>query len=155
MFCPKCKDEFRPGFTRCASCNVDLVESLSGAAPASAPVGVAAPACSPLSLIEYCGFVSLEEGRRARDLLFAERILSEIAIRVSSVPAADGQPAEEYWLRVERGRYKDVVRLLGYDEAQAPAEEDGDETFACGECGKEVSVDETFCPGCGTRFEDG
>ena len=28
MFCPKCGDEYRPGFTRCADCDVDLVEKL-------------------------------------------------------------------------------------------------------------------------------
>jgi Putative prokaryotic signal transducing protein len=26
VFCPKCGDEYRPGFTRCADCDVDLVE---------------------------------------------------------------------------------------------------------------------------------
>jgi hypothetical protein len=28
MFCPKCKAEFREGFTSCADCNVNLVEDL-------------------------------------------------------------------------------------------------------------------------------
>jgi hypothetical protein len=28
MYCPVCRTEYRPGFTRCANCNVDLVESL-------------------------------------------------------------------------------------------------------------------------------
>ncbi len=28
MFCPKCKTEYRPGFTRCADCGSDLVERL-------------------------------------------------------------------------------------------------------------------------------
>lgn len=28
MFCPKCKVEYRPGFTRCSDCGVDLVEEL-------------------------------------------------------------------------------------------------------------------------------
>jgi hypothetical protein len=28
MFCPQCKAEYRPGFTRCADCDVDLVEVL-------------------------------------------------------------------------------------------------------------------------------
>jgi hypothetical protein len=35
MFCPKCRTEYRPGFTRCADCDVDLVDSLpSQPAPA-------------------------------------------------------------------------------------------------------------------------
>ena len=28
MFCPKCKAEYRPGFTRCSDCGVDLVDRL-------------------------------------------------------------------------------------------------------------------------------
>jgi len=28
MFCPQCKAEYRPGFTRCTDCDVDLVEAL-------------------------------------------------------------------------------------------------------------------------------
>jgi hypothetical protein len=29
MFCPKCHAEYRQGFTRCADCNVELVQNLS------------------------------------------------------------------------------------------------------------------------------
>ncbi len=28
MFCPQCEAEYRPGFTRCADCGVDLVDRL-------------------------------------------------------------------------------------------------------------------------------
>ncbi len=28
MFCPECKVEYRPGFTRCADCDVELVDEL-------------------------------------------------------------------------------------------------------------------------------
>lgn len=38
MFCPQCKAEYRLGFTRCADCDVDLVESLAEAAPSSQEV---------------------------------------------------------------------------------------------------------------------
>ncbi len=33
MFCPKCKAEYRQGFTRCADCDVDLVEVLPPGEP--------------------------------------------------------------------------------------------------------------------------
>ena len=29
MFCPECKAEYRPGFTHCSECDVDLVDELS------------------------------------------------------------------------------------------------------------------------------
>ena len=36
MFCPKCGDEYRTGFKRCAACDTDLVEKLVDAGePAS------------------------------------------------------------------------------------------------------------------------
>ncbi len=31
MFCPKCKGEYREGFTSCAECGVDLVQELNQA----------------------------------------------------------------------------------------------------------------------------
>ena len=36
MFCPACKTEYRPGFTKCADCGVDLVASLPAGDPADA-----------------------------------------------------------------------------------------------------------------------
>src|SRR5687767_893252 len=28
MFCPNCKSEYRPGFTRCSDCSIELVDDL-------------------------------------------------------------------------------------------------------------------------------
>jgi len=33
MYCPACRVEYRPGFTRCADCDAELVASLEGVAP--------------------------------------------------------------------------------------------------------------------------
>ena len=33
MFCPQCKAEYRPGFTLCSDCRIDLVEELPPANP--------------------------------------------------------------------------------------------------------------------------
>jgi len=30
MFCPECRAEYRPGFTRCSDCDVELVNEISG-----------------------------------------------------------------------------------------------------------------------------
>jgi len=35
MFCPACKTEYRPGFTKCADCGVDLVSTLPADSPAA------------------------------------------------------------------------------------------------------------------------
>lgn len=154
MFCPVCKDEFRSGFTRCVGCGVDLVESLDGAPSPSAggtPVRETPPAQLYVPMVEYCGFLGLDEARQARDRLKEEKIRSEIVIRESPGSFATERVEEEYWLRVERDRYKQAVEHLGFDEA-APA--GSDDTFQCGECGAEVASEESFCPKCGARFED-
>jgi hypothetical protein len=39
MFCPNCKAEYREGFTRCADCDVDLVESLASSPSSSGEPG--------------------------------------------------------------------------------------------------------------------
>jgi len=108
MFCPVCKDEFRGGFTRCATCDVDLVEDLS-AAPERPPE--TAPVAMPVPLAEYCGFLDLDDARAAREHLRGEGIRSDILIRES--PSDDGAAEEEYWLRVEAKRFRHVAKLLG------------------------------------------
>ena len=150
MFCPSCNDEFRPGFTRCATCDVGLVDNLGDVAAAlvkkklKKDAATDQPTLVPMS--EYCGFLTLDEARKARGQLKDHAIRSEIVIR--ELP---GSTEEEFWLRVERDRYREVFKLLGFDEHEHNAHDD---TFSCGECGHEVAAAESFCPKCGTRFED-
>lgn len=129
MFCPSCKDEFRPGFTRCGRCDVDLVDDLSGAV---ADHEIAPPVV--VRVRDYCGFLSLEDARQARDRLREHEIVSEIAIR--DVP---GGPGEEFWLRVDATRYQQVDQLLNA-------------TASCSACGLEVPEEAPSCPGCGAEF---
>ena len=148
VFCPNCKDEFRAGFTRCEGCDVELVEDLA-AAEAASPTLPEAPPPMPIDLADFCGFFSLEEARSARERLRVERIHSEIVIREIPGGDWDGPPEDEFWIRVDKSRAKEVVALLGETRTSGSSE-----TFSCGECGKEVAVEESFCPGCGARFED-
>jgi hypothetical protein len=105
---------------------------------------------TPAALVDFCGFVSVDDARDGRDRLRAEKVACEIAIRESpeSTPA---HVVEEYWLRVDRNRVRDVVRLIG--EPLPPAES-AEETFLCGACGAEVAIDATACSRCGTGLED-
>jgi hypothetical protein len=145
MYCPSCGDEFRAGFTRCGRCEVDLVENLRAAAPPPRTTLAAPP-----TWIDYCGFLSLDDARRAREDLRGQRIRSEIVVR----DAPRGDPAapveEEYWLRVDSARIAEVARIIG-EEPQAPGPSD---TLACSDCGEAVAAEETVCPHCGARFED-
>ena len=112
MFCPVCKGEFRPGFTRCGDCDVDLVEDLSAVRPVVSEVP-AAEGLGDFDCADLCGFLTLDEARNARDTLRAERIRSEIAIR-ESPDSRLGEPiVEEFWLRVERRRFRVAAQRLG------------------------------------------
>lgn len=160
MFCPKCRDEFRPGFTRCAACDVDLVVSLDVIDIPGAPpdkkrqlegLGAGRPREVPhlVPMADYCGFLGLDDAREARNRLHGAGIRSEIAIRDSPDSPSQGSVSEEYWLRVERDGFVRAAALLSYDAA---AEADRG-AFECGECGASVPEDAERCPGCGARFE--
>ncbi len=43
MFCPQCRAEYRPGFTHCTDCDVDLVHELPGASASSFETNQGAP----------------------------------------------------------------------------------------------------------------
>lgn len=152
MFCPRCKDEFRAGFTRCGRCNVDLVEELpreetSGRAAAGEP-------SAPVRLAEYCGYLSLDEARNARDRLREQRIRSDIVVREPPDAAWDEPVREEYWLRVDISYASRIAPIIGdVPEVEAAADEE-ESGFACGDCGRQVAAAETFCPECGARFDD-
>ena len=62
MYCPVCRDEYRPGFTRCASCDVDLVASLDAGA-AQPPAALAPEIVVEAATVNFCGFLTLEEAR--------------------------------------------------------------------------------------------
>jgi predicted amidophosphoribosyltransferase len=161
VFCPSCGSEYRPGFTHCASCDVDLVED----PPATAPVAVTPLAAASRSLpiltkndpmLSLCGFLSFEEAMDARRQLRGEGIRSEIVVREDD-PSGDpsAEPQDTYWLRLSASSVEAAAALLGTDGAVKEAgEAEEDETVSCSECGKEIGVDETVCPHCGARFEE-
>ncbi len=148
MFCPKCQDEFRPGFARCGRCNVDLVEDLA----AVKPEAVAREPALPVRLAEYCGYLALEEARHARDQLRREGIRSEIVLREPPEASWEEPAQEEYWLRIDASQAKRVAQILG--DVPTVADDSEDDSFACGDCGQKVATDEMFCPKCGARFDD-
>ena len=151
MFCPKCQDEFRSGFARCGRCNVDLVEELATLKREA----VAREPAMAVRFAEYCGYLSLEDARKARDKLRLERIRYEIVVREAPDAAWEEPAQEEYWLRIDASQAKRVVKILGGIPPVADdTEEEEDDSFACGDCGHKVAAEELFCPKCGARFDD-
>ncbi len=149
MICPVCRDEYRPGFTRCATCHVDLVASLDAAAPPrpqarepeTSPVSSSGPLLVELTTA-FCGFLSLDEARHAREALRANGLRSLIVI-------SQEHGDEEFWLRVAPADVRATRALLGMDEVEAP-----EESFNCSACGALVGANDRACPGCGLEFAE-
>ena len=165
MICPECHSEYRAGFTRCATCEVDLVEVVPreprrdvAAEHPDEPVDEG----TPIEPVQYCGYLSLEDARQARDELREHRIRSHILVAEPPRSDLDEPAREEYWLLVPRRHLGRVDAILGHpadeqveaDAGEPAAAEGNGETFACSACGADVDVTATSCPRCGARFEE-
>jgi hypothetical protein len=147
MFCPVCKCEFREGFTRCESCDVDLVSQITSEKPAPTPRVLRG------SLVDYCGFLALDDAREARDRLRRERVPCEIVIRDIAGEDPWAPAKEEYWLRVPSDAVRAVTTILGDGLDQETAASKPGEAVACSECNQIVMAEEAFCPHCGAKFD--
>jgi hypothetical protein len=61
MFCPQCNSEYRPGFTRCSECDIELVDVLlisrSPEQPDSVPF-VVTTGPAPMEEEQICAFLN-------------------------------------------------------------------------------------------------
>ena len=150
MFCPACLDEYRSGFTRCATCDVALVDSLDARGP-GVPAPVLADATPEEALAVFCGFITLDEARHARDKVRGARLPAEILIRDAPRTAAEAPVQEEFWLRVRPKDFRVIEGLIGFEPAATAG---ADDAFGCSACGATVHGSDEACPGCGLRFEE-
>ncbi len=149
MFCPECRDEYRPGFTRCATCDLDLVESLETSAPAHKPApAIVSEIAVDEPMANLCGFLSIDEARDAREKVRQASLPVEILIR--DIVGDDGAVQEEYWLRARPKDFRVVAGLVGY---APPTTEHAEDEFTCSACGATVRASDDACPGCGLGFE--
>ena len=68
-FCPSCKCEYRPGFTRCSDCDIELVESLT-------EENSGEPDRGELDLVELASFPDPVQAQMIQELLEANGIVS-------------------------------------------------------------------------------
>jgi hypothetical protein len=137
MFCPQCKAEYRPGFTRCTDCDVDLVQELHATTNgfgASSEGGEPAadsddPFCSfwqgddPRIHAEICELLN-EQGIphktiRREDHLFNLNSKSgfQIGIPFSQFEKAEAAIKDAYGTEQVQ---QDAARLLPYGKGYAP-----------------------------------
>ena len=103
------------------------------------------------SLAAFCGFLTLDEARHARDKVRGAKLPADILIRETPGKAAGAPMEEEYWLRVRPRDFAIMEGLVGFEPA---AVEGGEDTFLCSACGATVHATDAACPGCGLRFEE-
>jgi hypothetical protein len=138
MVCPRCKAEYRQGFTRCADCDIDLVYEPPAAASGLGASGAASaqaedsedPFCSfwqgddPRIHAELCELLN-EEGIphktiRREDHLFNlnSRSAFQIGIPFSQFEKAEAAIKDAYGTEEEQ---ENAARLLPYGKGYAPA----------------------------------
>jgi len=150
MFCPVCRDEYRPGFTRCTTCDVALVEA-PDAVGQRKPAPILTEVAAEEATANFCGFLTLDEARHARDKVREALLPAEILIRNAPGTAADAPLQEEFWLRVRPRDFRAIVGLIGFEPVETA---DTDDAFGCSACGATVHASDEACPGCGLRFEE-
>ena len=151
MFCPNCSCEFRPGYTRCVSCDLELVKDLSEVE--ADDIGAPEPLPVAVQFAEICGFLDLDEARKARDRLHHAKIESELVIRLSPDTSAPDVVLEEFWLRADARQVRQVQALLD-GSPPAPVDDAPSAGFKCSNCKRPVNKEESFCANCGTRFSE-
>lgn len=162
-FCPRCRAEYRIGFTRCAECDVSLVERLDQAAPAM----------DELAMAEYLANRELvvivqADVERLKPLknLLCENSIANIIVRLGSGDCCSGggcgPPKLDLAVAVE-----DVERALGLLKEEfkelVVAVTDGEdeidrldraldlngETMTCPACDGLIPSGFDECPSCG------
>jgi len=103
MYCPLCRSEYRPGFTRCADCDVELVETLPE------EPGVEPP--EPDLEVAWCGGDPVAYGRVCDALQNAAIEFTEVATHDHMVFGM-GMPRPRYEIRVRRTDLARAVEIV-------------------------------------------
>lgn len=149
-FCPECHAEYREGFTRCASCDVDLVERLPEAFDLSEEN--IAQALEGQDLVPVARQGDFDVVKEMREYLATKQVASLILDDKEFKPPP-GAPAR-VMLVVGSADVEVAREALGAKFNDMVAEEglqaDSDLTYGtCPACGQAVGEDQEECPECG------
>ena len=96
MFCPECRTEYRPGFTKCADCGVDLVAQLAAEQPARGHNADIPTNSEGLELL-WSG-VSQSVSGRIHDELAAAHLFHKLAEKEFGFSPSLAQSAQLVWI---------------------------------------------------------
>jgi hypothetical protein len=111
MFCPLCRTEYRPGFTRCADCDVDLIEAL--------PVGQAPEVLESDLEVAWRGGDPIAYSRVVDALENAGIEFSEVAMH-DHLAFGLGIPRPPYEVRVRRTDFDRAVEVISDIQESLP-----------------------------------
>jgi hypothetical protein len=127
-FCPKCHSEYRPGFTRCTDCDLELIGSLPEEKPEKFNQ-------ADVELVELATFPNSSEAEMIQELLEDNGISTVLRGDVDPLGLASG--AESIILLVEEADlveaqklYEDYFAGEGEEEPEQPGGEQDDEADA-------------------------
>lgn len=151
-FCPMCLSEFRVGFEKCNSCDVDLVDQLKEEMELTEENIKRAVEGQELIPIRRN---TLDVIKETRDLLSSHRIASVI-VEDQQPPMHPGAPALMILL-VPKDSVEATGKVLGENFSEMLQEEgitkNSDSTAvqynSCPACGSKVSENTEECPECG------
>lgn len=119
MFCPQCRTDYRPGFTRCSDCDVDLVEELPSGRRSMErmPDGE----MSPEALPNWEEMRSVWEGHSALECADLCREFQRTRIRYGVDQSVKSRYLNmevdwKYQIRVPASDFEKARKVLGYEE---------------------------------------
>ena len=165
MFCPSCGAEYRPGFTQCAHCMIDLVEELPQRATMdmselgdSVPVGLSSSSevGRPIEIdgriVDLMRLFTLDQATEVRDVL-ANHGIGQLLIPVEDLGFPDQRPRFEVRVRRSDGeRAEDLLREVWRSmvEAEGTSPDAGlGNPEQCPACSAHIPLDAEECPECG------
>ena len=134
-WCPKCRNEYREGFTVCADCGVDLVDELTEEEVKKIAL-LKAPLASVMEIMDFLdttglkGYSHVENEDGTAFLMVEEENQKQITFAIQAYMKKRKEAVEEY---NERMRAKMQESLFGEDE-------DGDEE----DCGRYEEEDSSY-----------
>lgn len=161
MFCPVCKAEYRPGFHRCADCDVELVESPGDPAQLQEPPekygSLLWQGDDPIFYLSLVGWLS------GRDLACYGRPRNPPVDGSHSREYSESHPGEfEVWVsEPDLDRAKWILESVGQGHEEYPPNERdagkrgvrnknaSDAAGICALCFGEFATASTYCPNCG------